>query len=129
MDVLAAFSRHCSDKRARMPPSMSNNSKPFAASRSPSPTARAAGFEGSLWSRDPTVEDGDGSPPQGGGSARLSSSPTRLRVVDAARLMRLQREEQEVHDELTAAGSGSAPGEGLDGMEMLGLMLELMGER
>ena len=47
--------------------------------------------------------------------------------MDAARLLKLQREEREVHEELAAAGA--APGEGLDGMEMLGLMLELMGER
>ena len=50
-----------------------------------------------------------------------------LQLADAARLLKLQREEREVHEELAAAGA--APGEGLDGMEMLGLMLELMGER
>ena len=47
--------------------------------------------------------------------------------MDAARLLQLQREEREVHEELVATSSAS--GEGLDGMEMLGLMLELMGDR
>ena len=48
-------------------------------------------------------------------------------MVYAARLRSLQTEERESHNELARDSLGVA--EGLDGSEMLDLMLELMGER
>ena len=128
MDILAAFSRHCSAKRSRMPPS----SLPASSSMHPpsnglASTAVGIDSKSSLrWS----ILAGDATEPAS--SRRGSTSPSRLRVVDSVSLLRLQWEErEEVQEELAAAAgaSGPPPGEGLDGMEMLALMLELLAER
>ena len=139
-DVLSAYARHLSNKRSRMPPSViSSLQHDLSTTREGIPSAQgrggAAAEDGSgtgfkfsaasLWNRDSTQglrASSVGSGVEGGG--RLS--PTRLRVIDAAYLEGLWRKEQESLNPVTAS---NAVQEGLSGAEMLGLLLELMGER
>ena len=141
--MLAAYAKHLSNKRSRMPPSIISslqhesstlNEGLSSVSRGGGTAAEggAAGTDSkfstaSLWNRDPTQQGGLRASSVGSGvrsGGRLS--PSRLRVIDAAYLEGLWRKEQEL---LNPAVASRAVQEGLSAAEMLGLMLELLGER
>ncbi|GAX82196.1 hypothetical protein CEUSTIGMA_g9624.t1 [Chlamydomonas eustigma] len=114
MDILAAYSRHSSEKRKNMPPSMLVTGQGIGVSSLNEADIRSSV---GVWTQKQQQNDENG----------RALSPRRLRVVDTVRLQQLQTEELEMRAEQAAKQRQSR--DGLNGSEFLSLMLELMAER